>query len=223
LLLGLLSDPRMMKYFQEDDRLGQHAETPLVLVQAITDWIDADHTEAGNLGDEDRRYQYLRDPYRAKNAPFDSVAELQLVYGINDALYELLKGNVTIYNDNPAIELATAPIERILYWGLPACMVPGAPPDALLRALPLVAERLMLMRQLGAMLPLTVTALESILQSANLMGNVIDHGALQRNFTDSTGTTWYTISAQGSMGNVTRRIRAVFQASEGQFYYARVE
>jgi general secretion pathway protein K len=222
MLLGLLADPRLRHFFDEDDRNGQHAESPLALVQAITDWIDSDHTEAGNLGDEDRRYQYLKEPYRAKNAPFDSVAELQLVFGVSDALYKLLKKHVTVYTDDPTMELSTAPLERILYWGLPACLKDGVPVTALAPALPMVAQRIMLMRAAGGVVPFTVQALTNILQQAALT-EVIDQRKLNQYFSDSTSTTWYTLESEGRMGNATRRIRAVFQASEGQFYYARVE
>lgn len=222
LLLGLLSDARLRHFFDDDDRNAQHAESPLVLVQAITDWIDSDHTEAGNLGDEDRRYQYLKEPYRAKNAPFDSTAELQLVYGVNDALYKLLKNNVTIYNDEAAMELSTAPVERILYWGLPACLKDGVVPDALQPFLPAVAQQITLVRQLGAMVPFTVQVLAGLLDKAGLK-DLIDQRKLTTVFSDNSSTTWYTLESEGRMGNVTRRIRAVFQASEGQFYYARVE
>ncbi|RYF02993.1 MAG: hypothetical protein EOO40_12690, partial [Deltaproteobacteria bacterium] len=222
LLLGLLSDARLRHFFDDDDRNAQHAESPLVLVQAITDWIDTDHTEAGNLGDEDRRYQYLKEPYRAKNAPFDSIAELQLVYGVNDALYKLLKKNVTIYNDEASMELGTAPLERILYWGLPACLKEGISPVALQPFLPAVAQQIMLMRQLGGMMPFTVQVLAGLLEKAGLK-EVIDQKKLSAVFSDNSSTTWYTLESEGRMGNVTRRMRAVFQASEGQFYYARVE
>lgn len=222
LLLGLLQDPRMMHLFEQNERNEPHAETPLELVQAITDWIDSDHTEAGNLGDEDRHYQSFKDPYRAKNAPFDSVAELQLVYPVSDVLYELLKKNVTIYNDDPSIELSTAPVQRIVYWGLPACLKPGVSPTILATALPVVTQQIMLLRQMGAMMPLTIQMLTNILQKAGL-GDVIDQHRLTAVFSDNSSTTWYTLEAEGRMGRATRRIRAIFQASEGQFYYARVE
>lgn len=222
LLLGLLADPKLHKLFEEDDRNGQHAETPLALVQAITDWIDADHTEQGNLGDEDRHYQYIKDPYSAKNAPFDSVAELQLVYGVSDDLYELMKDNVTIYNDDPGIDLTTAPLERILYWGMPAALRDGVPPGALIPFLPMLGARLRVMRSLASMIPLSVQVLNGMVQELG-MNNVVDSRKLGLVFTDRSSTTWYTINAQGTVNNATRHIKTVFQASEGQFYYARVE
>lgn len=222
MLLGLLSDGRLRHYFDSDDKIGSHIESPLLLVQAITDWIDSDHTEASNLGDEDRHYQSLKDPYRAKNAPFDSVAELQLVHGMSDGLYDVLRDNVTIYNDNPAIELSTAPLERIVYWGLPAALKDGLAPEALLPGLPMLARKIAVMRSLGAMVPMTISTLQQIIKQSG-MGQIIDNAKLSRVFSDSSSTTWYTLVAEGRMNNATRRIRAVFQASEGQFYYVRID
>ena len=224
LLLAMLSDPRLRKHFEQDDRNGQHAETPALLVGAVTDYIDADHTEAGGLGDEDRRYAYLKDSYRAKNAPFDSVAELQLVFGIDDGLYDLMKDGVTIYNDNPAIELSTAPIDRILYWGMPAALFDNVPIDALIPVLPALEHALRLAKAIGGGFGvLNLSILTTIVHSLNLDTNLIDPRKLNLVFTDGSGTTWYTLEAEGHVGNASRRIRTVFQAAEGQFYYARVE
>lgn len=222
MLLGLLSDARLRHFFDSDDKIGSHIESPLLLVQAITDWTDSDHTEASNLGDEDRHYQSLKDPYRTKNAPFDSVAELQLVHGMSDGLYDVLRDNVTIYNDNPAIEIGTAPLERIVYWGLPAALKDGLSPEALLPGLPVLAQKIAAMRSLGAMMPMTISTLQQIITQSG-MGQIIDSKKLARVFSDSSSTTWYTLVAEGRMNHATRRIRAVFQASEGQFYYVRIE
>lgn len=222
MLLGLLTNPRLRPLFETEDRTGTRAESPAVLVQAITDWIDADHTEAMGLGDEDRRYQYLKEPYRAKNAPFDSVAELQLVYGVSDAIYDLLRDHVTVYNDNPAIELPTAPIERILYWGIPASLRDDVPMEALAPKLPILGAKLQALRSLAMLVPFNTDTLKQVLQQAGV-APLIDNKKLGRVFSDSSSTTWYTLVAEGRMGKTTRRLRAVFQASEGQFYYVRMD
>lgn len=222
MLLGLLSDARLRHFFESDDHLGSHIESPLLLVQSMTDWTDSDHTEALNLGDEDRHYQSLKDPYRAKNAPFDSVSELQLVHGMSDGLYNVLRDHVTIYNDNPSIEIATAPLERIVYWGLPAALKDGLAPEALLPGLPMLAKKIAAIRSLGAMIPMTVGTLQQLVTQSG-MGQIIDSKKLSRVFSDASSTTWYTLVAEGRMNHATRRIRAVFQASEGQFYYVRID
>lgn len=222
-LLGILSDPRMLKFWQENDRNGQHAESPVALIGHITDWIDADHTETGSFGDEDRYYQYLKDPYRAKNAPMDSVEELRLVHGMNDALFELLRDQITVYNSDAKIEIATAPIERILFWGLPASLADGVPPAALQPVLGQIAMQLQLVKAAGmGFSALTTKSLQGAISAAGA-SQLFDQKKLGNVFKDGVSTTWYTIKAEGQMGRASRRIRAVFQASEGTFYYVRVE
>ena len=50
------------------------------LAAAIVDWRDADSTPSDN-GAEDEIYARLTPAYRCKNAPFESIEELRLVYG----------------------------------------------------------------------------------------------------------------------------------------------
>ncbi len=58
------------------------------LAAAVVDWRDADSTASAN-GAEDEIYGRLNPPYRCKNAPFESIDELRLVYGFTyDILYD---------------------------------------------------------------------------------------------------------------------------------------
>lgn len=57
------------------------------LVNAITDWLDKDDETTGELGAETDYYQQLENPYECKNGPLTSLAELQLVRGMTEALY----------------------------------------------------------------------------------------------------------------------------------------
>jgi type II secretory pathway component PulK len=52
------------------------------LAAAIVDWRDSD-SEVSPGGAEDEIYQRLNPPYRCKNAPFESIDELRLVYGMD--------------------------------------------------------------------------------------------------------------------------------------------
>ena len=222
LLLGLLSDQKFEHHFQEDDRNGVHAESPEELVGAITDWIDGDEDQAVSAAsDESRHYGNLRDHYRPKNAPFDSLGELQLVHGIDDDLYELLRDNVSIYNDGTQIELGTANDITIVI-GLFAARHDGVAFQE--GTLGIFMHMLQEARSLGAMgmAPLNVALLKSLVIEAGLEA-YIDTNKLSQVFTDKASTTWYTIEAQGRRYNASRRIRAVFQANEGQFYYMRIE
>ena len=51
------------------------------LAAAIIDWRD-ENEEVSTDGAEDETYQRLNPPYRCKNAPFESIEELRLVYGM---------------------------------------------------------------------------------------------------------------------------------------------
>lgn len=78
--------------FEQLDADGQMS-TRQDIVSALIDWWDYD-TERTNFdpgaatvtvgGAEDDVYQRYEDPYRAKNAPFDSLEEIRLVRGIGD-------------------------------------------------------------------------------------------------------------------------------------------
>lgn len=225
ILFGFLSDRRLERFFQEDDASGSHAESPAALVAALTDWIDRDHNETGNnVADEDRYYDRGHDDYRAKNAPFDSLAELQLVHGMGDRLYDLLAPHLTIYSDSTAIELATAGPDRILL-GLLAARREGVTSEQLELGMQALLKLLGEVQQLAAVPGLgvlTVTSLTAMVQQSGLDG-LIDVNLLKQVFTDRSGATWYTLRAQGRVGNVTKQLTAVFQSSEGEFYYYRVD
>lgn len=64
------------------------------LAAAILDWRDSDSTVSEG-GAEEEIYQRFSPPYRCKNAPFESVEELRLVYGMT---LELLFGEDTNLN-----------------------------------------------------------------------------------------------------------------------------
>lgn len=72
--------------------------TSLELIGNLADWVDSDSTVAsGNGSYEDSFYNRLESPYLAKNAPFDSKAEIRLVEGWQDEVYERWGEKLTIY------------------------------------------------------------------------------------------------------------------------------
>lgn len=64
------------------------------LAAAIVDWRDTD-SDVTESGAEDEIYQRLNPSYRCKNAPFESIEELRLVYG---ATLDLIYGEDTNQN-----------------------------------------------------------------------------------------------------------------------------
>lgn len=227
-LIGLLQGKRFERHFEEDDALGNRAESAEELVGAITDWIDLDDVAAMNgVGDEERPYSRLADYYRPKNAHFDSVAELQLVHGIDDDLYALLGEQVTIYaNGNPTIELGTASLFAVLTGLLSARKVDVSQQMLLenFQFQSLMADLREMVGIAGSLsgLPLNRRSLTAQIQARGL-GGLIDVAELGKVFNDGSSTTWFSIIAEGQVGRATHRIRTIFQAGEGRFYYYRVE
>ena len=85
------------------------------LAAAIMDWRDTDDLVSPN-GAEDPDYEAADLDYGAKDAPFDTVSEVQQVLGMTYDLYLRLQPSLTIYSGQPTPNPAFAPMEvlRIL-------------------------------------------------------------------------------------------------------------
>lgn len=92
---GQLPESPYDALFNKEDETGT-LTTRIDLITAVIDWWDQDiqrtdfdpgaaETRTGGTGTEDDSlYQLRDDPYRNKNAAFDSIQELRLVRGFND-------------------------------------------------------------------------------------------------------------------------------------------
>ncbi|NCT66780.1 MAG: general secretion pathway protein GspK [Rhodanobacteraceae bacterium] len=94
------------------------------LADAVLDWRDPDDLARPN-GAEIAEYKAAGLPYGPKNAPFDTVSELQQVLGMDYALYEQLEPSLTIYSGRGAPNAAFASAETL------AAMYPDASPEQL--------------------------------------------------------------------------------------------
>jgi general secretion pathway protein K len=92
------------------------------LSDSIQDWIDSDDNTRPN-GAEIAQYKAAGLSYGPKNAPFDTVSELQQVLGMTYDLYEKIEPGITIYSgrSNPTTSLASPIVLQALY--------PDASPD----------------------------------------------------------------------------------------------
>lgn len=96
-LMGLMSGPQFNPLFEERDREGNF-HTRQQVCAAIIDWTDWNFDAAAcdlsghrvDTGAEDSYYQMLADPYKRKNAAFDSLQELHLVRGVTDDFWASL-------------------------------------------------------------------------------------------------------------------------------------
>jgi general secretion pathway protein K len=91
------------------------------LVDAIGDWKDVDDLKRPN-GAEAPDYEAAGLKYKPGNAPFEAVAELQRVLGMNAAIYGAIADSLTVYSRMTGINPAYASRTVLL-------AVPGATTD----------------------------------------------------------------------------------------------
>ena len=82
------------------------------LASAVLDWRDPDQLTQPGGGAEDRDYASAGRAYGAKDAQFESIAELQQILGFTPDLYALLEPHVTIHGNLPRPDpaFASAPV-----------------------------------------------------------------------------------------------------------------
>ncbi|MGO4222663.1 general secretion pathway protein GspK [Lysobacter sp. TAF61] len=82
------------------------------LAGAIIDWRDSDPLTQPSGGGEDADYAAAGLPYGAKDAEFESVAELEQVIGFTPRLYARLEPYLTVYSgrDRPDATYAAGPV-----------------------------------------------------------------------------------------------------------------
>lgn len=88
--------------------LGQSQEQAPRLAAAIIDWRDPDQLTQVAGGAEDDDYAAADRPYGAKDAEFESIAELEQVLGFTPALYAGLEPHVTVFSGRTAPDEAFA-------------------------------------------------------------------------------------------------------------------
>lgn len=78
--------------------LGEPPDASDALAAAIVDWRDADDLSQPVGGAEDGDYAAAGRPYGAKDAPFETIAELEQVLGTTPDLYARLEPFLTLYS-----------------------------------------------------------------------------------------------------------------------------
>jgi len=89
----------------------------LQLLQAILDWRDKDDL-VRQFGAEDDEYSAAGFDYGAKDGPFNTLSELQLVTGMTPEIFKKMEPALTIHSHQPGINPELAPREVLL--ALPA-------------------------------------------------------------------------------------------------------
>lgn len=104
---------------------------------AIVDWRDSDTLTQAAGGAEDGQYASAGLPYGAKDAPFETIGEVEQVLGMTPALYALAAPHLTVYSGLPSPDQRYASAEVLRALGVdPAAILaqreldPGADPGA---------------------------------------------------------------------------------------------
>lgn len=96
---------------------GEQAQSDR-LAAAIVDWRDIDQLSQPAGGGEDPDYSSAGLPYGAKDADFESVAELEQVLGFTPAIYARIEPHVTVFSGRPRPEPAFASAEVLEALGM---------------------------------------------------------------------------------------------------------
>ncbi|HYP78208.1 MAG TPA: type II secretion system protein GspK [Polyangiaceae bacterium] len=142
-IIGLIGPPQYSPLFEGRDADESYSDRRAIC-SAIIDWVDPDQdtalcdptsTTAQQAAAEDSFYQLLKQPYKRKNAAFDSLEELHRVRGVSDDFW------ATFIDPNPDV-----PDKRIVtVWGQGAVNVNTANPQTLLAIVCQASNNLALM------------------------------------------------------------------------------
>ena len=88
--------------------VGAEPDVAETVAAAIVDWRDPDDLTQPRGGAEDPQYAAAGLPWGAKDAPFETVAEVEQVLGMTPALYARLAGHLTIFSGLPIADARVA-------------------------------------------------------------------------------------------------------------------
>jgi len=95
--------------------VGAGVEEPQAeeLADAIVDWRDPDDLSSLHGAERDD-YQAVDLPYGPRNAPFETLSEIQQVLGMNYELYSKIEPAITMFSGRSTPSAAYAPIEALM-------------------------------------------------------------------------------------------------------------
>ena len=105
---GVVVDEDLQIAFES---LLANLELDPAILPALVDWIDPDDQPFGSDGAEIYYYERLDPPYRPKDGPIDTLAELRQVKGIDAEAFQALTPFVTAYGHDHRVNINTAPPE----------------------------------------------------------------------------------------------------------------
>jgi type II secretory pathway component PulK len=186
--------------------------TPEELVSNIIDWADPNGERANGQGYEDNLYNHQADPYGARNSPYDTVAELHLVAGMNDDLYNIIAPLVSPYSDADGITLPLSMDKsgEMLFGALISYAMAGK------RVTPADIDKWWNDYQINAVIapPDNAQSFIQVLQGIGVVG--FDPQLITQQITDKKRPKQFTLTAKGRVGDVERTIQAVINIGQNR-------
>ncbi len=207
---------------------------PMELVSNLADWVDRDNQIAFPGGNEDRLYERLEEPYRAKNAAFDSIQEIRLVEGWHrDDVWERFGDSLTVFGDGK-VNVNTAECEVL--WALLRSQVTPPPADAqvdsCIRAIefyrgvvPFGSEQAFVNFLQDGQIPPSFQNMQGVTQPS-VQGRCQLTPNPSMNQAITTSTKVFRVRSVGQVNDVKVTIEAVFDFSnsvEGRTLYWRID
>jgi general secretion pathway protein K len=226
-LLTTFGDKKYEFLFEKED--SHHDKvTPQDLIISLRDWIDEDETgtllnlsgqgEAFTKGfsDENSNYDRAEPRYKAKNARFDSLDELFMVYGVNDRFMAAFKDKITVYPDiNSRLNINTD--DPVLLELAIKTVVDPAHPDPRLADPVFIDTLIKKIRaaRVFALFGMSAVDFVNIVASAGVAVNqsIVSNVQNQRFIGDKSTT--YRIQVTGEAGDVKRTITTVVRLDDG--------
>ena len=229
----LIADKRFDFVFDREDANKVKA-TPADTLLAIKDWADDDDTQStlnvntlgmvtlqNGFSDESGLYTRYTPRYRSKNAWFDSLDELYLVYGVTDRFMAAFGDRLTVFPD-PNAPLNVNSNDPVVLALILRLFADPARPDPRLADPVFVDALVQKILAAKAMLPtgMTVQDFMTIVQTAGVQ---INPQIAQRTGTPGAANSFlgdksdtFRIVAVGQAGDVERRVTAVIRLHDPQ-------
>jgi hypothetical protein len=238
LMAAVFDDPKYDVLFENMGDSRDPIRNRLEVIANITDWVDGNDTvdpvcmitqdTSGSGPSEDTRYGHL--PYHAnykpKNGMLDSLAELRLVPGVNDAFMRLFARYFTVWSDTAGISMQTADpwmVQAVIR----AIQVGPPQPGDVEKFRKFEEERALMMAMPPPLNKLTMPVFQQLLQAAQIPYDQAKLAQLDQKkfirFDDISSV--YRITAVGRVHDASSKITIVWRdnRAQGEIYYWREE
>jgi hypothetical protein len=234
LLAAVFDDPRYDPIFEGMFDSRDPVRNRLAVIANISDWTDANDSVdpvcmiTGDTSvsgpSEDTRYDRLpyNARYRPKNGMFNSLAELRMVPGVNDAFMRVFARYFTVWSDSVGISMTTADdwmVRAVIRAVSPGPVAPGDEE----RIKRFFEERALLMMMPPPLNKLSLPVFQQLLDKAGIRYDSQRLTQLEQKklirFDDVSSV--YRITAVGRVNDASSRVTVVWRDNRalGELYY----